>query len=162
MYCYQIPEGLTRFRWWWLRTRYRQVQRIFLHYPATSPAGHQVIRACTRYGYDHAVLTWKVCHDCRRGLICKISLTPDWQRRGLGAQLILRAMQDGPDYRWTTTGQSPDGEQFFKAMSSRTGGAFTRESRSCDHMRDGTRGLPTPRVDGVLQQQEPRRPDTTR
>jgi GNAT superfamily N-acetyltransferase len=86
--------------------------------------GFQDIRVYGRDGISDARLVWKVCHQCERGVISKISLSPEVQRQGLGTRLVDRALLDGPGYRWTTSSQSPDGRAFFRAMTARTGAEF--------------------------------------
>jgi len=142
---------MTKWRWRWIQIRHPWTECFFLHHAATAPAGHQNIYVWSKAGYDNARLVWKVCHECRHGLIAKISIGPDWHRQGLGALLIHRALQDGPDYRWTTSSQSPDGKQFFAAMSARTGAAFTPLAGICAHIRDAQSGHPKASLDRMLQ-----------
>ncbi|MEU6497568.1 hypothetical protein ABZ890_45685 [Streptomyces sp. NPDC046984] len=136
--------------WWWVRTRHPRTQRFFLHYPEAHPGGHQNIRVYDREGLDWARLVWKVCHECRRGVISKISLTPDVQRQGLGTLLIERALMDGGDYRWTTSSQSTAGQAFFAAMSARTGAEFTAMVRTCSHIRSARYSPSKPVLDRRL------------
>lgn len=147
----RTPQGLNDDEWGWLRVRHPMTCWFFLHYPAAVPAGHQNIRAYDRAGLDWARLVWKVCHECRRGVIAKISLTPDVQRRGLGRLLIERALLDGPDYRWTTSAQSPDGKAFFQAMSARTGAEFKELARTCQHISQVRAGHSKATLDRHLQ-----------
>ncbi|MFJ9154280.1 hypothetical protein ACIRP7_40995 [Streptomyces sp. NPDC102270] len=87
---------MTEDQWWWLRIRHPRTRCFFLHWPEATPASHQNIRVYSRDGIDWARLVRKVCHACKRGVISKISLTPDVQRQGLGSLLIDRALMDGP------------------------------------------------------------------
>ncbi|MFE1850604.1 hypothetical protein ACFYYI_34590 [Streptomyces sp. NPDC002387] len=144
------PQGMDGREWWWVRTRHPRTQRFFLHHPEAHPGGYQNIRVYDREGLDWARLVWKVCHDCQRGVISKISLTPDVQRKGLGTLLIERALMDGHDYRWTTSSQSPDGQAFFTAMATRTGAEFTARARTCSHIRDLRHGWSKPVLDRHL------------
>lgn len=154
----RTPEGMGETEWRWLRTRHPRTGRFFIHWPAAAPAGHQNIRVYDREGHDWARLVWKVCHSCRRGVISKISLTPDVQRQGLGALLINRALLDGPDYLWTTSPQSPEGKAFFAAMADRTGAEFTAGAKTCQHIRGVRAGRTQPTLDRRLQRTAPRVP----
>jgi hypothetical protein len=62
----------------------------------------------------------------------------------------LRALLDGPGYRWTTSSQSPDGREFFRAMSARTGAAFTAGARTCEHILESRPGRHKPVLDRRL------------
>jgi hypothetical protein len=85
-------------------------------------------------GYEFGVLDWRICDECRIGSIQKISIMDDFHRRGLGRRLLAHALQDAPDYTWRTSGQSPDGQRFFAAMTTQTGIAFPAHGRSCTHL----------------------------
>lgn len=149
------PEGMEDAEWRWIRIRHPRTHRFFLHYPEAGPASHQEIKVYDREGIDSARLVWKVCHECQRGVVAKISLSPEVQRRGLGTLLIDRALLDGADYRWTTSGQSADGAAFFAAARARTGAAFTALARTCDHIRDVRPGQSKPALDRHLQRTAP-------
>lgn len=127
-----------------------RTERFFLLYRAAQPAGFRNIRVYGRDAISDARLVWKVCHECRRGVISKISLSPEVQRQGLGTLLIDRALLDGPGYRWTTSSQSPHGREFFRAMSARTGAAFTAGARTCEHMLESRPGRHKPVLDRRL------------
>ncbi|MGW4788576.1 hypothetical protein [Streptomyces sp. NPDC004230] len=146
----RTPEGMDSDEWRWFRFRHPRTQRFFLHYPEALPAGHQNIRVYDRDGLDWARLVWKVCHECQRGVISKISLTSDVQRKGLGTLLIERALLDGTDYRWTTSAQSTAGQAFFVAMTARTGAEFIALARTCSHLRDTRYGRSKPVLDEQL------------
>jgi GNAT superfamily N-acetyltransferase len=70
------------------------------------PAGHRRIRMYDQEGYEIGTLVWKVCNACRLGSPNKISISEEWQRKGLGRRLVARALRDGPGFTWQTTGQS--------------------------------------------------------
>jgi hypothetical protein len=147
---------MTEDEWWWLRVRHPRSRRFFLHWPEATPASHQNIRVYSRDGIDWARLVWKVCHACKRGVISKISLTPDVQRQGLGSLLIDRALMDGPAYRWTTSPQSPDGQAFFAAAATRTGAEFTAGAKTCEHINGARAGRTRPVLDRHLQRAAPK------
>ncbi|WUH90407.1 GNAT family N-acetyltransferase [Streptomyces sp. NBC_00433] len=146
----RTPEGLDEWRWRWMLLRRPRTERFFLLYRAAQPAGFRNIRVYGRDAISDARLVWKVCHECRRGVISKISLSPEVQRQGLGTLLIDRALLDGPGYRWTTSSQSPHGREFFRAMSARTGAAFTAGARTCEHMLESRPGRHKPVLDRRL------------
>lgn len=146
----RTPDGLDEFRWRLMLLRRPRTERFFLLHAATWPAGFQDIRVYERDGISDARLVWKVCHECKRGVISKISLSPEVQRQGLGTLLIDRALMDGPGYRWTTSNQSPDGRAFFQAMSARTGAEFTAGARTCEHIRESRPGRNKPILDPRL------------
>jgi hypothetical protein len=117
-----------------------------IYYRPEAPAQHRNIRVVDRNGVGVARLVWKVCTPCRRGLICSISIMPDFQRQGLGRRLITRALHDGPQYRWATTGQSPQAKQFFPVIAAETGVALPEYGGCCSHMKEpGPVATPSPR-----------------
>ncbi|MBZ6102660.1 hypothetical protein ACH4NO_17805 [Streptomyces olivaceus] len=144
--------------WQWIRIRHPWTHRFFIHWPDATPASHQNIRVYDRQGLDYARLVWKVCHTCRRGVISKISLSPEVQRQGLGAILIDRALRDGPTYDWTTSPQSPEGKTFFAVMAVRTGASFTGGAKTCEHINGVRAGRTHPVLDRHLQRTAPRVP----
>ncbi|MEV4364666.1 hypothetical protein [Nonomuraea sp. NPDC049625] len=113
----------------------------FVYHPPTRPAGLREIYVYDPDDHDIARLVWQVCDECRCGSINKISIDPEWQRRGRGRRLILRALRDGPAYAWATSGQSPEARKFFPIMSAETGAAFTAHGPSCPHTGLDRRGL---------------------
>jgi hypothetical protein len=122
----------------------------FVSYAEAWPAGFRELYMYDQTGFDRGRLVWRVCHACRRAVICKISLDVGVHRQGYGRRLILRALRDGPDYSWATSGQSPDGSRFFAAMSAETGAAFAGGARTCEHIRSNgpaTTAGPTPALD---------------
>ena len=129
-----MPESVGEFRWWWIKVTNPGEGRLFLYYPNSGLADHQVLRVCDRDGLDHAILVWSVCHECRRGVIAKISMILEWQRQGLGRRLVRWALRGGPGYEWVTSSQSPEGQQFFPAMARETGSALTNKGRACAHI----------------------------
>jgi hypothetical protein len=77
----RTPDGLDEWRWRWVLFRHPRTERFFLLYRAAQPAGFQNIRVYGRDAISDARLVWKVCHECRRGVISKISLSPEVQRK---------------------------------------------------------------------------------
>lgn len=146
----RTPDGLDEWRWRWMLVRHSRTERFFLLHATTRPAGFQDIRVYGRDGISDARLVWKVCHECKRGVISKISLSPEVQRQGLGTLLIDRALMEGPGYRWTTSSQSPDGRAFFRALSARTGAQFNSGARTCEHILESRAGRHKPILDRRL------------
>lgn len=139
-----VPEYLSPLRWRWilLITKHREVR--FLYWPPQCPTGHRDLRMFDRDGYDIGRLVWLVCDTCRVGSINKISIDPDYQRRGLGRRLIRCALDDGPNYTWQTTGQSPEAKQSFPALEKELGLALPQYGGVCEHLSSapGYRPLP--------------------
>ncbi|TMR92696.1 GNAT family N-acetyltransferase [Nonomuraea basaltis] len=106
----------------------------FVYHPPADPADLREIYVYDSLDYDIARLVWQVCDQCRHGCVNKISIDEEWQRQGLGRRLIHRALRDGPDYTWATTGQSPEAKKFFPIMAAETGAAFIVHGPSCPHM----------------------------
>lgn len=146
----RTPDGVDEFRWRWMLLRRPRTEWFFLRHPATRPTGFQDLRVYGRDGISDARLVWKVCHPCERGVISKISLSPEVQRQGLGTRLVDRALLDGPGYRWTTSSQSPEGRAFFRAMTPRTGAEFAAGARTCEHIRESRPGRGKPVLDRHL------------
>lgn len=128
------PEYMSGLRWRVLRLLSPGQPLRFVYYPPTRSADLRVIRPYNGDGHDMARLVWQVCDDCERASLNKISIDPNWQRRGLGRRLINRALRDGPDYAWVTSGQSPAAKRFFPVISNETGVVFEERGRSCQHM----------------------------
>ena len=137
------PGRLADWRWrlWMWRTRSEPMR--FVYYAEAWPAGFRELYMYDRAGLDRGRLVWKVCNACQRAVIAKISLDVDVHRQGYGRRLILRALRDGPDYLWTTSGQSPAGARFFAAMSAETGAAFTGGAQTCEHIKNHGRAMAT-------------------
>jgi len=138
-----LPEGMTRSRWLYARLLTCGEPVRFIYYPPGEPAGHRDL-----YMYDDETinigrLIWQVCDYCRSGHINSISINTEFQRRGLGRRLILRALRDGPRYRWATSGQSPDAKRFFPCITAEVGVEFTERGGTCRHLKAGMSGPPT-------------------
>jgi GNAT superfamily N-acetyltransferase len=142
-----MPEGLTERQWKWILLRHPFRQQLWLYYSACREGDFEVLRVCDRTGWDAAVLSWHTCSLCRRGHIAKISIADHWQRQGLGRRLILRAMRGAQDYHWTTTGQSPEAQQFFPVLARETGAAFAQREPVCGHMKSADYSHPVPRFE---------------
>ncbi|GGX58126.1 GNAT family N-acetyltransferase [Streptomyces chartreusis] len=130
-----VPEYLSPLRWRWIRFATRHHPVRFLYWPPRDPTRHRRIRMFDLDGYDIGTLVWVVCDACRVGSINKISIMVEYQRQGLGRRLICRALADGPDYTWQTTGQSPDAKQFFPTIEGETDIAFVEYRGVCEHLR---------------------------
>ncbi len=137
-----LPQGMSAPRWLLARMMSPGQPVRFIYQPPDEPAGLRVLHLYDRDGYDIGRLIWQVCHACQRARINKISITNDWQRRGLGRRLIARALHDGPGCTWVTSGQSPDAKRFFAIISTETGIAFTERGASCTHMNTDRRYVP--------------------
>lgn len=118
----------------------------FVYTPPMAPTGPRKITVYGPDGRDVGVNYWSVCAACRCGVILRISLAPGWQRCGLGRRLVLRALRDGPGYRWSTTGQSPVARRFFPVLSAETGVVLQATDTECDHLKDGDWGTGDPAV----------------
>jgi GNAT superfamily N-acetyltransferase len=137
-----LPQGMSAPRWLLARMMSPGQPVRFIYQPPDKLAGLRVIHVYDRQGYDIGQFVWQVCRACQRASINKISVTNDWQRRGLGRRLIARALRDGPGYDWVTSGQSPDARKFFAVISTETGIAFTERGSGCTHMRTDRQHVP--------------------
>lgn len=96
-------------------------------------------------------LTWRDCGACRHGVIAKILIGVNWQRKGIGRLLIAHAVRNRPRYTWASSGQSVDGRPFFATLAEQTGITFTNMGGACPHMKDRLGGeLPRYRRARVL------------
>src|SRR5688572_6616284 len=86
----RTPDGLDEFRWRWMLLRRPRTEWFFLLHAATGPAGFQDIRVYCRDGISDARLVWKVCHQCERGVISKISLS-----RKCSGKVLAHALSTG-------------------------------------------------------------------
>ncbi|MGW0670675.1 hypothetical protein [Streptomyces sp. NPDC002746] len=119
-----------------------------MYRPQVTDGGYHQLQLQTSDGYDFARLTWLTCSRCRIGLVAKIRVTDLWQRQGYGSRMMRRAMRGYETYTWVTTGQSPQGKQFFPALGETTGAAFTPSAPRCPHMKAVRgAGLGTPRTE---------------
>ncbi|MGW3147269.1 hypothetical protein ACWDG1_21825 [Streptomyces sp. NPDC001177] len=141
-----MPESVSEFRWWWIKLSNPEDERFFLYYPNSGSADHRVLRVCDRDGLDHAILIWNICHECRCGVIAKISMIPEWQRQGLGRRLVRWALREGPGYEWVTSSQSPEGRRFFPVLARETGAALINRGKVCVHIDAADRSYPKPRL----------------
>ncbi|WP_344948335.1 GNAT family N-acetyltransferase [Sphaerisporangium flaviroseum] len=130
---------MSKIRWWWVRMTTPGATLRFVYHPPDLPAGLRQMYVYDARDYDIARLVWQVCDQCGRGSINKISISPEWQRRGVGRRLISRALRDGPSYTWSTSGQSPEAKQFFPALTAETGTAFPEYGGGCAHFDDDRR-----------------------
>jgi GNAT superfamily N-acetyltransferase len=76
---------------------------------------------------------YQLCHACRVGCVNKISITPEYQRKGLGRWAVRHALARGRGYAWVTTGKSPEGKAYFAEMARQSGAAFAQRVGSCAH-----------------------------
>lgn len=128
-----LPAQMSAVRWLFARLLTPGAPVRFVYHPPAEPVGLRVIYMYDRQGYDIGTLVWRVCSSCRWGVIAKISISPEYQRQGLGRRLINRALRDGPGYGWVTSGQSPDAKKFFPALTGETGVTFTERGSVCQH-----------------------------
>ena len=135
-----LPEGMTRSRWLYARLLTCGEPVRFVYHPPGEPADHRQLRMYDDNTGDIGVLFWQVCDYCRVGSINKISISPEFQRRGFGRRLILRALRDGPGYRWATSGQSPEAKRFFPRITAEVGVEFTERGGTCRHVKAGMSG----------------------
>jgi GNAT superfamily N-acetyltransferase len=90
----------------WLLVRFHHSRPL-----GDSAVGHRRITMLTwRDGLDVGVLDYQLCHACRTGYVNKISIAPEFQRRGLGRRAISYALARGRGYTWGTSGQSDEGQ----------------------------------------------------
>ncbi|MQY39832.1 hypothetical protein SRB17_78600 [Streptomyces sp. RB17] len=82
-----------------------------------------------------ARLRFLVCADCRTGRIVDIWVSEDWQRQGLGREILHSLLALHPDHRWSTTTQSRPGRSFFAAMTRETQTGFPASGPLCPHLR---------------------------
>lgn len=138
-----VPEYISPLRWRWMLFLTRRQGVRFVYWPPCQVTEHRRIRMFDRGGCDIGVLVWAVCDACRVGSINKISIGPEHQRQGLGRRLIRRALADGPQYRWQTTGQSPEAKRFFPALEEEVGVAFAEYGGVCEHLSSRRSHRPT-------------------
>lgn len=131
-----VPERISRVRWSYFLLISRHLAVRFLYYQPHQTADRHRIRMYDSERYDVGVLVWQVCATCELGCILKISINPEWQRRGYGRRLIRRAVRDCTTYHWTTTGQSPEAKAFFPVLAAELGHEFEERGGTCHHMRD--------------------------
>lgn len=130
-----VAEGMSAARWRWILLRTQDEPLRFVLQMPEQPAGFRRLRAYDRTGLHIGTLGWQVCDMHQRGFIAKISVVGEWQGQGVGRQMIVRALQDGPGYAWTTSGQSAAGRGFFAAVSTRTGATLAVSHDRCAHMK---------------------------
>jgi GNAT superfamily N-acetyltransferase len=130
-----VPDRLPPLRWRWILLTTRHQEARFLYWPPQEPTGLRRLGMFDQRGYDIGVLVWRMCDDCRIGSIAKISIALGHQRQGLGRRLVRRALADGPDYAWRTSGQSPDAKPFFAALGREADVAFAERAGSCEHLK---------------------------
>ncbi|GAA0432172.1 hypothetical protein [Streptomyces luteireticuli] len=118
-----------------LTALFRLRRESWLYFPTACEGGMQSLKVFDGKGYDFAVLHWETCHVCRVGRIAKIRVTREWQRRGYGTRMMLRALRGCETYRRSTTVQSDDGRRLFTALTAATGIGFPADYRACEHIR---------------------------
>lgn len=129
-----VPECISPLRWRWMLFLTRRQEVRFVYWPPYQTTGLRRIRMYDRSGYDIGMLVWVVCDACHVGSINKISISPEYQRQGIGRRLIRRALADGPGYRWQTTGQSPEAKRFFPVLGEEVGFVFAEYGGVCEHL----------------------------
>jgi len=138
-----VPGSFSTRQWRWILLVTRRHDVRFLYWPPHHPAGLRRIKMYDRNGYDVGQLVWMVCDECGVGSINKISIVDWFQRQGLGRRLVQRAVADGPDYRWRTTGQSPMAKKFFPVIELETGMTIPEHASICEHLH-GRHPMPRP------------------
>lgn len=134
----RLPRRLARRldpRWWYRRWQVRRLPLV--HHDAGGPsdiATIEVHRGRIRIGR----VGYKICNDCRRALICKVTVEALHQNLGLCRRLVLAALQTAPDYRWTTTGQYETAVRFWERMARSTGAELRADNTACPHMSEPT------------------------
>ncbi|WP_157253680.1 hypothetical protein [Nonomuraea typhae] len=121
---HRLPRRLARRlnpRWWYRRHRLQAAPLD--HNPADAPHAIAMISMTWR-SYRIAKIGYMICHTCRQGLVCKVSVAGGYRDLGLGRRLVLAAHATGPDYEWTTTPQYDTAERFWQRMARTTGASY--------------------------------------
>ncbi|MEU1621447.1 hypothetical protein ABZ479_29620 [Streptomyces sp. NPDC005722] len=137
-------DGFTDWKWKVATLLRPWRSEFWLYYPCEADAGHQMVKVCERSGYDFAVLHFRICHECRHGLIAKIRVTGEWTRQGYATRMVKWAIRGCETYSWSTTNRFEDGELFFPTLQAALGTAFTRRERVCEHIKARRRGYARP------------------
>jgi hypothetical protein len=77
-----LPGQMSAARWLLARLLTPGAEVRFVYHRPADPVGLRVIYMHDQQGYDIGTLVWRVCPSCRWGSINKISIAPEWQRRG--------------------------------------------------------------------------------
>lgn len=89
------------------------------------------------HGQKIGKLGYQACDTCRKALICKESIGPQYQGLGLGRRALLGALATAPGYAWSTTPQYDTSARFWQRMSRATGISLTDDpahAGPCPHM----------------------------
>ncbi|WP_373283457.1 GNAT family N-acetyltransferase [Streptomyces prunicolor] len=79
-------------------------------------------------------LRFRACRECGTGWILDVWIHDEWQRRGLGRELVHSLLALFPGFRWSTTLQTRPGRPFFTAMAEETSAPFPRGGPLCAHL----------------------------
>ncbi|MFF4021169.1 GNAT family N-acetyltransferase [Streptomyces sp. NPDC001843] len=79
-------------------------------------------------------LRFRMCGACHTGLILDVWISDDWQRQGLGRELVQTLVAHHSGVRWSTTRQTPQGRPFFSAMAEETSVPFPQRGALCVHL----------------------------
>ncbi|MFE7860146.1 GNAT family N-acetyltransferase [Streptomyces sp. NPDC057403] len=120
----------------WLRRRDTQ------HHPACRPddvtiADRQMTTEMVfvdRNGTTIGRLRFRVCCACHAGRVLDIWVHDEWQRHGLGRELVQSLLLRFPGLSWNTTLQTRQGQLFFTAMAEDTSVPFPRGGPLCPHV----------------------------
>ena len=128
------PVSVRRSMWLWAQLATPDATVRAIYHRAEDPADRHIIYLYDTDGLDSGLLNWAECPQCHRGVIAKISIGQNWQRRGVGRLLLAWALRDKETWTWSTTSRSPDGKQFFAAMTRETGTPFAELTTPCLHI----------------------------
>jgi hypothetical protein len=135
---HRLPRRLARRlnpRWHYRRLRMRSA-RLDVR-PAVTADSIAMITT-TLHGQKIGKLGFMMCGTCRKGLICKESISSEYQGLGLGRRALLAALATAPGYEWTTTPQYDTSVRYWQRMSRATGASLTddpAQAGPCPHMR---------------------------
>ncbi|MEU9396402.1 GNAT family N-acetyltransferase [Streptomyces sp. NPDC048324] len=79
-------------------------------------------------------LRFSVCRDCGTGRVIDVWVPDEWQRQGLGRELVHAVFLRFPGLQWNTTAQPLPGRLFFKTMSEETSAPLQPGHPLCPHV----------------------------
>lgn len=122
---HRLPRRLARRlnpRWHYRRLR---VRAAHLDVRPAATADRTAMITIKLHGHQIGRLGFLVCDTCRKGLICKESISSEYQGLGLGRRALLAALATAPDFEWTTTPQYETSVRYWQRMSRATGASLT-------------------------------------
>jgi GNAT superfamily N-acetyltransferase len=151
---HRLPRRLLRrLNPWWLARRRQVNDQVCLEHYMDELRGYECIKihlrdktTGDRARSDVGRMYFKVCDQCRRVLLAKMSVDDDLQGLGLGTHAIDHAIDRTHDYTWYTTGQYDTARSYWQRIARRTGAGFRGPEAGvvCKHMRDtDTNASPT-------------------